>query len=80
MEVDVSYTGADNDLEDNTSIDKVGASLDSTNLSVGVTSQYQLEFSGATVTPHAGLRFSRIDLDDYTVDGADVIADYDADS
>ena len=77
---DVSYTVADNDLEGNTSIDKVGASLDSTNLSVGVTGQYQLEFSGATVTPHAGLRFSRIDLDDYTIDGEDVIADYDADS
>ena len=77
---DVSYTVADNDLEGNTSIDKVGASLDSTNLSVGVTGQYQLDFNGTTVTPHAGLRFSRIDLDDYTVDGEDVIADYDADS
>ncbi len=77
---DVSYTVADNDLEGNTSIDKVGASLDSTNLSVGVTGQYQLDFNGTTVTPHAGLRFSRIDLDDYTIDGEDVIADYDADS
>ena len=77
---DVSYTVADNDLEGNTSIDKVGASLDSTNLSVGVTGQYQLDFNGTTVTPHAGLRFSRIDLDNYTIDGEDVIADYDADS
>ena len=77
---DVSYTVADNDLEGNTSIDKVGASLDSTNLSLGVTGQYQLDFNGTTVTPHAGLRFSRIDLDDYTVDGEDIIADYDADS
>ena len=77
---DVSYTVADNDLEGNTAIDKVGASLDSTNLSVGVTGQYQLDFNGTTVTPHAGLRFSRIDLDDYTVDGEDIIADYDADS
>ena len=77
---DVSYTVADNDLEGNTAIDKVGASLDSTNLSVGVTGQYQLNFNGTTVTPHAGLRFSRIDLDDYTVDGEDIIADYDADS
>ena len=77
---DVSYTVADNDLEGNTSIDKVGASLDSTNLSVGVTGQYQLDFNGTTVTPHAGLRFSRIDLDDYTIDGEDIIADYDADS
>ena len=77
---DVSYTVADNDLEGNTTIDKVGASLDSTNLSIGVTGQYQLDFNGTTVTPHAGLRFSRIDLDDYTVDGEDIIADYDADS
>ena len=77
---DVSYTVADNDLEGNTSIDKVGASLDSTNLSIGVTGQYQLDFNGTTVTPHAGLRFSRIDIDDYTIDGEDVIADYDADS
>ena len=77
---DVSYTVADNDLEGNTAIDKVGASLDSTNLSVGVTGQYQLDLNGTTVTPHAGLRFSRIDLDDYTIDGEDVIADYDADS
>ena len=77
---DISYTVADNDLEGNTSIDKVGASLDSTNLSVGVTGQYQLDFNGLSVTPHAGLRFSQIDLDDYTVDGEDVIADYDADS
>ena len=77
---DVSYTVADNDLEGNTAIDKVGASLDSTNLSIGVTGQYQLDFNGTTVTPHAGLRFSCIDLDDYTIDGEDVIADYDADS
>ena len=77
---DISYTVADNDLEGNTAIDKVGASLDSTNLSLGVTGQYQLDFNGLSVTPHAGLRFSQIDLDDYTVDGEDIIADYDADS
>ena len=80
MVADVSYTVADNDLEGNTSIDKVGASLDSTNLSLGVTGQYQLDFNGTTVTTHAGLRFSRIDLDDYTVNGEDIIANYDADS
>ena len=77
---DVSYTVADNDLEGNTAIDKVGATLDSTNLSLGVTGQYQLDFYGTSVTPHAGLRFSRIDLDDYSVDGEGVIANYDADS
>ena len=60
---DVSYTDADNNLEGNTSY-KVGVSLDSTNLSVSVTGQYQLDFKGTNGTPHAGLRFSRIYLND----------------
>ena len=54
---DVTYTVADNDLESNTAIDKVDASLDSTNLSVGVTGQYQLDFNGTT---GACLRYSSI--------------------
>ncbi len=77
---DVSYTVADNELEANTSVDKIGAQMDSSNLSLGVTGKYALEFNGVNVTPHAGLRFSSIDLDDYTIDGADVVAAADSDS
>ena len=62
---DVSYTTVDND--------------DSTNLSIGVTGKYALSFNGVDITPHAGLRFSNIDLDDYTIDGRDTVAAADSD-
>ena len=62
---DVTYTAVDNDIEGNTDLGKVNASIDSTNLSVGVTGQYKLSVAGMDVTPHAGLRYSMIDMDDY---------------
>ena len=37
---DVTYTAVDNDIEGNTDLGKVKTSIDSTNLSVGVTGQY----------------------------------------
>ena len=70
---DVSYTVADNEVEASTSVDHIGATMDSTNLSVGVTGKYELSFNGVNVTPHVGLRFSNIDLDDYTIDGNEVL-------
>ena len=63
---DVTYTSVDNDIEGNTDLGKVNASIDSTNLSVGVTGQYKLSVAGMDVTPHAGLRYSMIDMDDYS--------------
>ena len=78
---DVTYTAVDNDVEATLgSFDKVGASLDSTNLSVGVTGKYEFDFNGLYVTPHAGLRYSTIDIDDYDVDGEQVYAHFSADS
>ena len=76
---DVSYTVADNEVEANTAFDRLGAQMDSTNLSVGVTGKYELSFNGVNVTPHVGLRFSNIDLDDYTIDGEEVVASADSD-
>ena len=76
---DVSYTVADNEVEANTAFDRLGAQMDSTNLSVGVTGKYELSFNGVNVTPHIGLRFSNIDLDDYTIDGEEVVASADSD-
>ena len=76
---DVSYTVADNEVEASTSVDHIGAQMDSTNLSLGVTGKYELSFNGINVTPHVGLRYSNIDLDDYTIDGEDVIASADSD-
>ena len=63
---DVTYTAVDNDIEGNTDLGKVKTSIDSTNLSVGVTGQYKLSLAGMDVTPHAGLRYSMIDMDDYS--------------
>ena len=77
---DVSYTAVDNDVEANLGFDKVGASLDSTNLSVGVTGKYALDFNGVSVTPHAGLRYSNIDIDDYSVDGNETYAHFSSQS
>ena len=76
---DVSYTVADNEVEASTAVDHIGAQMDSANLSVGVTGKYALEFNGVSVTPHVGLRFTNIDLDDYTIDGEEVIAAADSD-
>ena len=76
---DVSYTVADNEVEASTSVDHIGAQMDSTNLSLGVTGKYELSFNGVNVTPHVGLRYSNIDLDDYTIDGEEVVASADSD-
>ena len=76
---DISYTVADNEVEASTSVDHIGAQMDSTNLSVGVTGKYDLSFNGVNVTPHVGLRYSNIDLDDYTIDGEEVVGSADSD-
>ena len=80
---DVSYTAVDNDVEANTNIDKLETSLDSSNLSLGVTGAYAFETAaGIEVTPHVGLRYSYIDIDDYSVKGktTGTVGDYSADS
>lgn len=79
---DVTYTVVDNDLEVSNMADKLSASTDTSNLSVGVTGQYAFDFNGMNVVPHAGLRYTNIDMDDYKVNGAKFgeIANYSADS
>ena len=80
---DISYTAVDNDVEANTNIDKLETSLDSSNLSLGVTGAYAFETAaGIEVTPHVGLRYSYIDIDDYSVKGKTTgnVGDYSADS
>ena len=72
---DVTYTAVDNDIEGNTDLGKVKTSIDSTNLSVGVTGQYKLALAGMDVTPHAGVRFSKLDIDDYATEYAQSSSD-----
>ena len=68
---DISYTTIDSDVEANTEVGKTSTSFDTSALSVGVTGQYSLKVAEMDVTPHAGMRFTRIDMDDYTIDSAD---------
>ena len=79
---DLSYTQIDNDLEGNNEVGKVSASADTTAWSLGVTGQYQFTFASIDVTPHAGLRFTALDLDDYGVNAAGHgnVANFDSDT
>lgn len=77
---DMSYTVVDNEVEANTSIEKVSASMYSRNFSLGLTSQYDFKLNTVTITPHAGVRYTNINMDDYTVKGSQGIAKYDASS
>ena len=80
---DVTYTAVDNDFDSSTGLtnySKLEGSADSDALSIGVTGQYEFATQSMTVTPHAGLRFTKVSMDDYTVkaDGTE-IADFSAD-
>ncbi len=79
---DLSYTQVDNDLEGNNELGKVSASADTTAWSLGVTGQYKFSFAAVDVTPHAGLRFTALDLDDYGVNAAGhgTVANFDSDT
>ena len=80
---DVTYTAVDNDFDASTGLttySKLEGSADSDALSIGVTGQYEFATQSMTVTPHAGLRFTKVSIDDYTVKaGGTEIADFSAD-
>ena len=68
LAADVTYTAVDNDIDANTAAaGKVSASMDADVISAGITGQYKFEFSALDVTPHLGVRYSYIDIDDYSI-------------
>ena len=82
---DFGYSTVDNDVKAGSGLAEIGelsSSMDAAIYTVGVTAQYGLEFSGIDIKPHAGLRYSFVDLDDYSVDSsvAGEVAGYEADS
>lgn len=81
---DISYTSVDNDVDASSGLDDYGTlstSVDSTALSLGVTAQYRFALSTVDITPHLGLRYTMLDVDDYSVDSAaGTLADTDSDS
>ena len=62
---DLSYTVVDSDVEASTAVGKLSSSFDTDNISVGVTGQYEFAFGSTLVTPHLGLRYSALSVDDY---------------
>ena len=82
---DLGYNTVDNDVTAASGLADIGelsSSMDAAIFTIGVTGQYALEFSGVDIKPHAGLRYSSLDLDDYTIDSAVAgeVAGYEADS
>lgn len=70
---DLTYTEVDNDLEAGSGLPSIGrleASADSTAWTFGLTAQYRFETDALDITPHLGLRYISIDVDDYTVRSA----------
>lgn len=67
---DLSYTVTDNDLEGS----GLSADTEVSVMSLGVTAGYVIDAGVMDVTPHLGLRYSRMEMDDYDVafDGVDV--------
>ena len=68
---DVSYSVVDSEVDASTAVGKITSSFDTDNLSVGVTGQYEFDFNGTLVTPHVGLRYSALSVDDYSFKAAD---------
>lgn len=64
---DINYTVVDNDVSNNAKADQYDTSFNSTNLSAGVNAKLNLNLAGVDVAPHIGVRYSRIEMDDYTV-------------
>ncbi|MCK0525812.1 hypothetical protein [Anaerobiospirillum sp. NML120449] len=64
---DVSYTKADNDLTAQTALGAARASVDSEALSAGLTASYAIKAGSVDITPHAGVRFTRLETSDHEV-------------
>ena len=64
---DVSYSKVSNDISSNNKVDSLSTSVDTTNLSLGLTGRLDLDINGIQVSPHAGVRYQRIEMDDYSV-------------
>ena len=81
---DLGYTVVDNDLDASSGYADIGsmeASTDTESLSLGLTAQYKFALDALDITPHVGARFTRIDMDDYSVNSkAGTLAEFSADS
>ena len=73
VKADLGYTQVSNDLSTNNVLGSYKESLDANVFTFGLGTEYLAKFGALNVTPHAGIRLSRIDMDDSKYG-----ADYDA--
>ena len=73
VKADLGYTQVSNDLSTNNILGSYKESLDANVFTFGLGTEYLAKFGALNVTPHAGFRLSRIDMDDSKYG-----ADYDA--
>ena len=77
---DFGFTQVSNELEQSAYLGKLSAETDAQVLTLGVRGEYLLSSEVANVTPHVGLRYTSLDLDDYSVQcDATTIAHNDSD-
>lgn len=70
LTADVTYNKVNNDLEAATNLNEFGnitSSADSSALTAGINAQYRFKAGNLNFTPHAGMRYTRLSLDEYTV-------------
>ena len=80
---DVSYTAVSNDVSATTpasSIGKVGADIDCSSFSFGLTSKFDFALGDLKLSPHVGMRYSHLAIDDYNVTGHETYASFSAQS
>ncbi|WP_410104779.1 autotransporter domain-containing protein [Sutterella wadsworthensis] len=70
VKADLGYTQISNDLSSTGAFGTVKESLDSNVFTFGLGTEYLAKFGALNITPHAGIRLSRIDMDD-SLYGAD---------
>ena len=63
--LDLSYLWIDNDVKGTVAGVKADESLDSTAFSVGLTADWTAYEGAFSIVPHAGIRYTAIDVDDY---------------
>ena len=66
---DLGYTMVSSDIDQSNAAGALSADIDSTVFSVGVQGRYVFDVSGFDIAPHLGVRYTRVDIEDYTVSG-----------
>ena len=64
VKADLGYTQVSNDLSTNNILGSYKESLDANVFTFGLGTEYLAKFGTLNITPHAGIRLSRIDMDD----------------